>query len=118
MTASSTTGVGRGSSNKATVKELSALANAPSILIAGVVESEGIAASPPADPGNEVVFPTPIIGGSENFIVLLTTQNGGYAYITSMNENDDGNFSGFNFATESECTLMYLVTKIGQKPTI
>ena len=114
MAASSATGKGQGAAAKVTTKELSAAFNSPSILIAGLAESS-VSSSPPSS-SNEVVFPNAFQGGEENYIVLLTTQNGGYAYVTDMDEDSDGNFSGFSFTTESSCTLMYLVAKVGQRP--
>lgn len=114
MGASSVTGTGLGTSGKFTTTELAILANGPNILITGVVESEDNNSSPPSS-GNNIVFPEPLEGGAENYVVLLTTQNGGYAYISENDEDDDGNFTGFSFMTESECTLMYLVAKIGVK---
>lgn len=117
MAASSVTGTGVGSSNKVTTLELSKLANAPTIYIAGYVVSEDLPVSPPSI-GNTVVFPNPLMGGTEDYIVMLTTQNSGYAYVNDMNENDDGNFIGFSFVTESEGTLMYTVIKTGLRPNV
>jgi hypothetical protein len=118
MGASSVTGVsGAGMSGKATTNELSKLANGPAIMFSGYVESEDIVVSPPAI-GNTIVFPQPLQGSSDNYVVLLTTLNGGYAYVTDMDENDDGDFIGFSFATEAECSMMYLVAKVGIKPTV
>lgn len=117
MGAQSVTGTGAGASNKLTTKELSALANGPAVQIAGVVEStDSILSSPPTPGVNSVTFPRALTGGSENYIVLLTTLNGGLSYVTDMDEDANGNFSGFSFSTESECTLMYMVVKIGQRP--
>ena len=117
MTASSVTGVGSGSSNKLTTQGLASLANGPAIIFSGYVESQDIVVSPPAI-GNTIVFPQSLQGSSDNYVVLLTTLNGGYAYVTDMDENDDGDFIGFSFATEAECSMMYLVTKVGIKPTV
>lgn len=114
---SSATGKGPGASNKVTTKELAALANGPTIHVTGYVESEDLATSPPVT-GNSVVFPQPLTGGYENYVVILTTLNGGYAYVTDMDENSAGNFTGFSFGTEAECSLMYLVAKAGIRPTI
>jgi hypothetical protein len=115
MTAATTTGRGHGSSNKFTTKELAKIANGPVIMVAGYAESQGGVASPPSS-SDVVVFPTPLEGGSENYVVLLTTQNGGYAYVNNLNENADGDFIGFSFLTETDCSLMYLVAKVGHKP--
>lgn len=114
MAASSVTGKGLGSSKKITTKDLASLNNAPAIYIAGVVESEEVLVSPPTS-GNEVVFPSPLAGGSENYVVILTTISGGSAYVTDLNEVN-GNFSGFEFITGTECTVMYIVVKRGIRP--
>jgi hypothetical protein len=115
MGASSATGKGSGSSNKLTSKELASLSTGPSILIAGAVEAQQTASSPPTT-GNVVVFPEPLPGGAENYVVILTTQNAGNAYVSDMNEDGSGNFSGFDFVIEADGTLMYLVSKIGVRP--
>lgn len=117
MGASSITGVGQGASNKLTTKELSILAKAPTIVVAGHAESDGGNMSPPSY-GNSVTFPNPLEGGTENYVVMLTTQNGGYAYVNEMNEDSDGNFTDFSFITESDCTLMYIVSKTGIRPIV
>lgn len=115
MGAQSVTGAGSGDSRKLTTTELAILANAPSILVSGVIRSvEGVPSSPPSSPSAMVVFPTPFPGMDYN--VFLTTKNGGAAYVTLMDEDDDGNFSGFSVAAETECDVMYMVTKIGFRP--
>jgi hypothetical protein len=116
MGASTSTGKGFGNSNGLTTKELAILANAPSILIAGIAESDGTPLSPTGMTG-EAVFPRTLAGGAENYVVILTTQNGGYAYVVEMNEDNHGDFSGFTFFAEVECTVMYIVSKIGVRPT-
>lgn len=115
MAATSITGKGLGLCNKATLKDLSLAANGPTIHFAGVVASDDLVTSPPTT-GNTIAFPYPLSGGSENYVVMLTTLNGGYAYVTDLDENGDGDFSGFSFATEAECDLMYTVIDCGMKP--
>lgn len=117
MGASSVTGVGIGDSNKFTTKELSILANAPAIVAAGHVESTAVMSSPPSN-GNTVEFPNPLQGSASNYVVMLTSQNGGIAYVNELNENDDGNFTGFSFVTEADCNLMYLVANAGNRPVV
>lgn len=117
MGASSVTGKGTGSSKKVTTKELSALANGPVIMISGVVESLEVITSPPSN-GNTVVFPKPLAGGADQYNVFLTTQNGGSAYVVEKTENGNGEFTGFEFVTTAECTLMYMVVKNGIRPTL
>ena len=116
MTASSVTGVGPGSSNKIGTRELAILTNGPAILMAGYVEVEGGIASPPSAL-TVVTLPRPLAGGAENYIVLLTTLNGGTAYITDMGE-DGGNFTDFTITAESDCSVMYMVVKTGIRPEI
>lgn len=117
MSATSVTGKGLGSSNKPTVKDLAIAANGPAIYFAGIIASADIIVSPPIT-GNTIVFPYPIPGGAENYVVILTTLNGGHAYVTDLDENSDGDFSGFSFATEAECDLMYAVISCGMKPLV
>lgn len=119
MAAQSVTGSGLGSSGKLTSKELATLAMGPSIQIAGTIQTEdGVGSSPPSPEVNSVTFPKALNGGSENYAVILTTLNGGVSYVTNLDEDDDGNFSGFSFATESDCTLMYIVVKVGQRQVV
>ncbi len=115
MSGASTTGRGPGASGQPTTKTLAILANAPSILISGVLPTEEDEATSPPTPLGSVTFPEPLPGGAENYVVLLTTHNGGYAYVTDTDEVD-GDFSGFSFNTQYECDCMYLVTKIGVRP--
>ena len=115
MAASSATGTGTGSCEKPTTKELAAFANGPSILIAGYgASSESEITSPPS-PAGSIRFPSPLPGGSENYVVSITTIAGGNAFVYDMIENDNGDFIGFGFATEEECDFMYLVVKAGIK---
>jgi hypothetical protein len=89
--------------------------------LTGYSEADNVSVSPPSSPatiGNTVVFPAPLTGGSENYVVLLTTQNSGYAYVNEFDEDGDGNFSGFSFITETEGTLMYLVASVGIRPVV
>jgi hypothetical protein len=116
MAASSVTGTGPGASNKVTTKQLAVLANGPTILIAGTVEAAEVVSSPPTN-GGTITFPEVLAGSSDDYVVLLTTQNGGSAYVSAMHEVS-GNFSGFTYVTEEECTAMYMVTKCGYKAKI
>lgn len=113
MTASSATGKGLGNSNKPTSKELAKAANGPVILAAGRVNAEENM-SPPAS-SNIVRFPYPLPGDADDYVVILTTLNGGSAYVTDMFESN-GHFTGFAVLPESESTVMYMVCKTGHKP--
>jgi hypothetical protein len=124
MPATSVTGRGLGASKKFTVKDLAILANSPAICVAGSVETSNAdggsppPSSPPAATLNSVTFPVPLEGASSNYVVMLTSQNGGYAYVTEMTENEAGDFIGFTFMVESDCTLMYMVVSAGTRPLI
>jgi len=117
MAATTSQGTGHGSANKETTTELAILANGPVIMVAGVVESTSQNTSPASD-GNTVVFPYPLTGGMDKYSVILTTVNGGLAYISDRDEDGDGKFTGFSFITETDCTVMYIVVKVGIKPQV
>lgn len=119
MAATTSQGTGHGASNKETTQELSILANGPQIIFAGRVEGITPNTSPASETGvNTITFPYVLAGGSDKYVVLLTTVNGGNVYVSDVDEDGDGNFSGFSFIAEAECTVMYLVTKVGTKPNI
>jgi hypothetical protein len=113
---SSVTGQGLGAAGKFTTTELSILANAPSIIFSGITETTGLM-SPPVSTNN-VVFPYPLPGGMDKYVVLLTTINGGVVYVSDRDEDDDGNFTGFSFVSESDGDVMYLVAKVGVRPQL
>ena len=120
--ATSVTGVsGAGTSGKYTTTELAILANGPSIFFTGIIEVDGSSSSPPSSPPsstNTLVFPYALVGGAEHYVVLLTTLNGGAAYVTDTDEDSDGNFIGFSLIAEADCSVMYLVANAGIRPTI
>lgn len=115
MGATSVTGKGTGDSDKATTKQLSALANGPSILISGISHSEEQPVSPVAF-GATITFPNVLPGGAENYVVLLTAFGGLDLYLADKDEVD-GNFSGFTYYVDSECDVMYIVCKVGIRPS-
>ena len=118
MTASSVTGKGGGASGKLTTKELSALAVGPAIYAAGVAAIVSLLSSPPAEGGtNTVNLPAPLVGGADAYVVLLTTLNGGKTYVTSMDNDSDGNFATFDVYVETDCDVMYMVVKKGFRPS-
>lgn len=82
------------------------------IQLTGTVEAGLLPTSPPQPGWNSVTFPKPLTGGSENYVVMITTMNGGSAYVSDTYEVN-GNFSGFSFIAETDCTLMYMVAKVG-----
>lgn len=117
MGASSVTGKGHGSAHKSfkpTLVGLNAISNGPNVCIAGYAESGVSDGSSPAT-GNLIVFSQPLPGNSDNYVVLITTLNGGHGYVTDMDENENGDFVGFTFITEAECTIMYMITKVGKR---
>lgn len=117
MGATTSQGVGHGDSNRTTTKELAILANSPAIIFTGIAEAVDNLSSPPSIT-NTVVFPYALSGGAENYVVLLTTINGGSVYVSDTDEDGDGNFTGFSFISEAECSVMYLVSKVGFRPNI
>lgn len=117
MSATSVTGQGVGEAGKITMRELSILANGPAIFYTDTVEIADVGSSPPSA-SNFVVFPAPLPNGADNYVVILTTQNAGSAYVTSMDENDDGDFIGFHLVGDTDGTVMYLVASKGSRPLI
>lgn len=120
MGATSVTGTsGVGESKKLTTKELSIMANAPSIIFTGTIETVDAVGSTSPPLGNiaNVIFPYPLEGDHSKYVVLLTTISGGFGQVTDFEDTDNG-FEGFTIYTEAECTTMYLVAKIGSKPKI
>lgn len=122
MAGSSVTGKGNGEANKPSVKELSILANSgPNLIFAGIVSTVSEDASPPSSPPSPsnyitVNFPYALTGPSTDYVVLLTSINGGLVYIIDLAEDDDGNFSGFTALVESESDVNYLVVSKGIRP--
>lgn len=117
MSASSVTGSGVGASRKPTSNELAILANGPNIIFTGLIEATDGIASPPITLAS-VVFNYPLPGGADNYVVLLTTINAGYAYVADRDEDGEGNFTGFSVIAEEDGTVMYLVAKVGQRPNL
>ncbi len=115
MTATSVTGKGVGSSNKLTTVELATLANGPSIIFTGRVESE--ATLSPGGSACAIVFPYPLPGSAEDYVVMLTTVNAGSAYVASEDETAT-HFTGVQVIGTSEGTIMYMVAKVGSRPNI
>lgn len=117
MAATTSQGTGAGAADKPSINELATLVNVgPNIIFAGSVESGAALSSPPAQLG-VVVFPYTLAGDSSEYVILLTTINGGYAYVAAVNESEDG-FRGFTCLAESECTVMYMVASVGTRPQL
>lgn len=104
MTASSVTGVGSGSVESITTQSL----NKTNIIFAGKAESGGPLLSP-SGYGGTCVFPSPLLGSADSYVVVITTLNGGSSYISALNVTSNS-FLGFDFVTEYECEIMYIVT--------
>lgn len=118
MTSQSATGTGLGASGKLTTKELAILTNGLNILEAGRIElSEDFLINPPS-PTAIVTLMNELTGSYTNYSVLLTGLNTGAIYITSLTDNDAGNFSEFRVIGESEGTCMYVIVKNGLMPTV
>ena len=116
MGATSVDGTGPGISTRPTITKIQTLMNAPAIYAAGYIEAveDDIPTSPPST-GNEIEFDPPFEGPSSRYVVMLTTLNGGYAYVYDMDEDVDGNFNSFSFISESAGTVMYMVVKVGTR---
>lgn len=115
MPATSVTGKGKGAANKPTFDEMSVAANGPIIIFTGIVEVTETVMSPPS-PSSVIVFPYPLPGGMDQYVVMLTSINAGAVYISDRDEDDDGNFTGFSIASEADGEAMYLVAKVGIRP--
>ena len=121
MAASSVTGAGEGSSRKITTTELATLVNAPSIIFTGIIDAGDVVASPPSSPpatNDTVTFPYILTGGADSYVIMLTSINAGYVYVSDRDEDEEGNFSGFSFVAETEGLIQYLVAKVGSRPNI
>lgn len=115
MSATSATGTGNGSVRQTSTSELLTNFNSPpNIIFANSIEVTNSLSSPPSSQ-NTVTFPYTLQGGANNYVVILTTLNAGYAYVSSVEENSDGEFTGFTAIAESEGTLMYMVVKKGSR---
>jgi hypothetical protein len=120
MGASSVTGRGKGSAKRNTSRESSLLNNGPIVIMAGSIDTDTNTILPSSPPDNAltatVTFPYALKGRATNYVVMLTTQNGGKAQVTNMIENDNNDFSGFSVSVESGCDLMYMVVRSGVRP--
>jgi hypothetical protein len=88
-------GTGPGEANKPTYNQLCNFAFLPSILFTGIVTTSGATpTSPPLSTGT-AIFPKPLSGSPDNYMVFLTGKNTGWAQISSLTENENGDFSGF-----------------------
>lgn len=118
MSASSATGKGNGSVKTKTTDQLASLINAPSILFAGSSDILDSGTSSPPSHVATVILPYILTGSSDNYVVIITPVNVETVYITSLNEDEDGNFSGFSVNGSGEGSIMYIVTKKGQRPSL
>lgn len=116
MSATSVSGRGAGDSGKLTTTGLAILANGPAIFYSGLAAAETTPTSPPSFAGS-VTFARPLPGAVDDYVVLLTTINGGAAYVSHLSESAD-NFTGFTFVAETECDVMYLVVSSGIRPAV
>lgn len=116
MGASSATGTGKGYCRKPTVKDLANQSQGPQILVSGRIEAIESISSPPSDTAGVVRFPYPLPGDSDNYVVTLTGLGITGVYVGQMLE-ENGNFVGFIALAEDAGQAMYIVTKIGQKPS-
>ena len=114
----SVTGVGQGSCDKLTVKELTILANGPSILVSGRVDlSEDFPVNPPSPTAN-VVLSQPLPGSCVNYVVQVTGLNVGLVYVAEMSDDGNGNFYSFRLIGDNEGTCMYSIIPVGFRPVV
>lgn len=118
MAAQSVTGTGTGASNKFTTKELSALANGPSILISSCQYVYEAGITDPPSILNTVTLNPPLPGNSDNYIVVVSGVNTGPAYVAAMLDNEDGDFHQFIIMLQTEGICMYSIIKAGNRPTV
>lgn len=105
MTASSVTGVGSGSVESVSTQSL----NKTNIIFSGRAQTND---GPPISPSGYLgtcVFPVPLTGSPDSYVVVITSVNGGNVVISTLNE-DENTFIGFNFVAEFQCEIMYIVT--------
>lgn len=113
MGATSATGVsGFGDSGKATTNKLSIWANGPQILASGIVETDSVGPTSPPSSLAEVSLPIPLPGTEDDYCIMLTTKNGGVAYVVSVTESG-GNVTGFSLYSEMDCDVMWIVVPVG-----
>lgn len=115
MGAYSVTGTGPGSVEYYNNQQLTNIAIGPaSIVYVGKVDtSNDIIISPPANLAT-VYFQNPLPDGSVNYSIFLTTVNGGSSQVVAFFE-DGGLFTGFVCSSEFECTINYMVVRIGSR---
>jgi hypothetical protein len=116
MTATSVTGRGQGASDKPTLADLALAAVGPVILIADISEATEVGFSSPPSSGNTVRFPTPLPGGKDKYVVILTSVASGLVYTVDFLEDGD-DFTGFTYIAETEGFVHYMVVKRGYKPS-
>lgn len=115
MVAASVTGRGTGGVVDKSNHSLTAISDGPSIILAGIVTVLDDHSSPPS-PTNIVEFPFSLIGGSENYVVILTGIGTGSSYVAVKSEDGNGNFSGFTIVADNEGDVQYIVATTGIKP--
>lgn len=114
MAATTSQGTGHGAANKPTTNDLAVIAQTgPYIVFAGYAEGSEAMSSPPGLT-DTVIFPYPL-DSVDNYVVMLTSLNAGSVYVTDLSEDETG-FYGFEFAVETDGTVMYAVVKVGARP--
>ena len=111
MSATASSGVsGHGMANK---NNLNVKAEGLVILLAGRLTTSEVNSSPPSSVG-QVIFPKPLKGLADNYVVVLTSVSGGFAEISSFTE-ENGNFTGFHCLTHVDSDVCYIVTRSGSQ---
>lgn len=115
MAASSVTGTGPGSVEFYNSQQLTGIVSGPgNIIFSGQAQSEEeLMISPPSNLAT-VNFQSFLPGVASDYLVFLTTINGGWGQVVNMFE-DGGMVTGFMCMTEFPCTFNYMVIKSGNK---
>lgn len=111
----SVTGAGHGAANKPRASEIAAAFTGPAVYFVGAVDSQtSIPPSSPPTGNNHVVLPEPLPGPTDNYAIFVTTSDGGgYAYVTDVQDDDNGNLISFDFITQAPGTAWFMVVKKG-----
>ncbi len=108
MGASSVQGTGPGSAEGKTTQNLS---TRPMLIATGIAETVDVPVSPTTAMAT-VTFPEPLIGGPDNYVIMLTGLSVGDTYVASTTTSG-GNFTSFTIASGDEGSVYYMVTTKG-----
>lgn len=115
MSASSVTGTGNGDAGKRTIKELAVLDNGPQILYSGILSGVFTVGLSPPTAFMSYIFPVPLAGGRNSYVVIASGQNGNVKVINKYQDmNND--FTGFLLSCDAEGEVQFIVAKVGIRP--